>query len=208
MEFLSKEYNQTSHPINLVLQSPDAARNGFDASKTPTFSHQPLSFIPGDSFHEYRFDWFPDSVSFYADGTLLDTMHEKIAIPSTAGQIHLSHWSNGDQGWSAGPPEVDAIVTVSYFKGYFNSSLPERQNDLVKRCQDPKKANATCTVPKTIGAPNGNKTYFFTLDQNKTPNQTVNGTASSASSGREIGTRWLWLVQAGFTAVVVSLMCV
>ena len=176
MEFLSAEFNDTSQPVNLVLQSPESAQAGFNAANTDTFQIHQLNFTPTEGFHEYRFDWSPDAVKFYADGVLLDTMTS--AIPTSPGHITLSHWSNGDPNWSAGPPTEDAILTVEYLKGYFNSSDPSRQQDWSKRCADPSAANATCVVPEVTQAPDGNasaRTFFFSMQANDTGNQTVFG---------------------------------
>lgn len=209
MEFLSSQYNDSSSPVNLVLQSPESARDGFDASGTGTFDLQQLPFAPDDGFHEYRFDWGPDSVTFYADGKLIEKMTS--AIPNAAGHITLSHWSNGNPLWSGGPPEEDAITTVEYFKGYFNSSDPKRLDDWAKRCPDPTKANATatCVVPEATAAPNGNtsaKTYFFTQDPGKSPNQTVNGLVEKKSLGTSLfGTDIRWWVPWMLTMVLTSL---
>lgn len=205
MEFVSRMFNSTSHPINLVLHTPESDALGHDASLTKTFTSYGLQFSPQDGFHEYRFDWTPQSVSFFVDGEVVNVMTD--GIPSSEGHISLSHWSNGDAGWTGGPPEVDAFTTVSYFKGYFNSSRAERTDQFLKKCsaaQKAKKANATCTVPQPVGALNGTKTYFFTLDGNdpygKAPNQTVNGlnqTSSSASlsSLRHSDIPW-WIIHA------------
>jgi hypothetical protein len=102
-------------------------------------------------------------------------------IPVEPGHIAVSHWSNGNELWSGGPPKTDAVMTVSYIKGYFNSSLSSRQSDYHRRCTNPKAANAICAVPDQLVAPdpsgpNGNataSTYFFSEDHNKTNNQTV-----------------------------------
>lgn len=207
MEFLSSQYNSTSNPVNLVLQSPESARDGFDASTTGTFDLQQLPFAPDDGFHEYRFDWSPDSVSFFADGKLIKKM--KSAIPTAAGHITLSHWSNGNPLWSGGPPEEDAVTTIEYFKAYFNSSDPQRLNDWAKRCMDPKLKNATCVVPDLTAAPNGNtsaKTYFFTQDPGMAPNQTVNGLSEKKSLGTSLfGIDVRWWVPWLLTMVLTSL---
>lgn len=176
MELLSAEFNDTSQPVNLVLQSPESAKAGFNAANTGTFQVHQLSFTPSQGFHEYRFDWSPHAVDFYADGVLLNTMTS--AIPTAPGHITLSHWSNGDPLWSAGPPTEDAILTVEYFKGYFNSSDAGRQQDWSKRCVNPSGVNATCPIPEVTQAPDGNAsahTFFFSMQTNDTDNQTVSG---------------------------------
>lgn len=198
MEFLSSQYNETSHPVNLVLQSPESLKNGFDAAKTGSFDVQQLPFSPDDGFHEYRFDWSPDSVSFYADGVLLRTMD--IDVPSSPGHITFSHWSNGDPRWSGGPPEADSVVTVQYFKAYFNSSLDSRQSDWAKRCKDASAVNATCAVPEITDNPDA-KSFFFVNQKDSTENQTVSGKEGRAASLlRPSGTGYL---QGMSTAVII-----
>lgn len=82
----------------------------------------------------------------------------------------MNHWSNGDPGWSHGPPATDAVTTISYVKAYFNSSNETRTSQWDDGCAD-KWQGRTCTIPE-IGAsvnpigPNSNvtgKTYFFSL---------------------------------------------
>ena len=180
MEFLSAQYNATSHPVNLVLQSTESEQAGFNAAQTGTFQAHQLPFDPSGAFHEYRFDWSTNAVTFYADGVLLDTMTE--AIPTQPGHITLSHWSTGNPDWSAGPPATDAILTVEYLKAYFNSSDPARQQDWSDRCKDPTAINATCAIPEVTEPPNGNvsaKTFFFSQQKNETVNQTVYGVKKS-----------------------------
>ena len=188
MEFLSSQYNDTSHPVNLVLQSEQSAQAGFNAANTGTFDVQQLPFSPDDGFHEYRFDWSPDAVKFYADGVLLQTMNK--SIPTSPGHITISHWSNGDPRWSGGPPEEDAITTISYFKAYFNTSSSLRQQDWEKRCKDPAADKATCAVPEIANNATA-KTFFFSQQHNQTPNQTVSGEKSLASSIRCGGSLYL-----------------
>ena len=111
------------------------------------------------------------------------------AIPTSPGHITLSHWSNGDPKWSAGPPTEDAILTVEYLKGYFNSSDPARQQDWSKRCVNPSAVNSTCPVPEITQAPDGNSsalTFFFSRQTNDTVNQTVSG-SKQKSEGVALG---------------------
>lgn len=182
LEFLSVQQNDSSTPVNLVLQSHQSESQGYNAAGTPDFKVYRLPFQPVEGFHEYRFDWSPDSVKFYADGKLLNTMTKN--IPKSPGHITLSHWSNGDPAWSAGPPESDAILTVQYLKGYFNSSDDARQSDWSHRCHDTSAPKATCSIPDVTSDTNSNATahtYFFSQQQNMTVNQTVSGEKTSAA---------------------------
>ncbi|KAI1310965.1 glycoside hydrolase, family 16 [Xylaria venustula] len=170
IEFLSAQFDKEKglFPVNLVLQSKEAAAAGYDAVNTTGLHRVNLPFDPSTDFHEYRFDFLPDKVYFYADGNLLAEATGS-AVPTTPGHLLLSHWSNGNPGWSHGPPTADAVTTVSYVKAYFNSSLEQRHQDFTSRCQDPTASGAVCAIP------DHNATFFFSYGDNLTPNQTAYG---------------------------------
>ncbi|KAH0538410.1 hypothetical protein FGG08_005010 [Glutinoglossum americanum] len=169
-EFLSSQFNATSSPVNLVLHSSLSLQDGNDASHSPTFKVMQLPFRPDEGFHEYRFDWTPDKVSFYADGQWLVDMIQD--VPTQSGHIAVSQWSNGNELWSGGPPKSDAVMTIQYIKAYFNSSHSNRQADYARRCSNPSAAKAICVVPELSGSPTFD-TYFFSENFNQTVNQTV-----------------------------------
>ncbi|TLD29644.1 glycoside hydrolase family protein [Venturia nashicola] len=131
MEFLSKDYENGGR-VNLVNQSPASEAAGFNAAHTPGFAAQRLPFRPDGDFHEYRFDWIPGSISFYADGILLKVLTQD--IPSTPGHMLLNHWSNGNLYWSAGPPVEDTAITIQYTHLYFNSSDPRELKRFNSAC--------------------------------------------------------------------------
>ncbi|KAF2198071.1 concanavalin A-like lectin/glucanase [Delitschia confertaspora ATCC 74209] len=182
LEFLSKQFNASQGAVNLVLQSPDSVKN-MDASNTSTFRVQHLPFRPDEKFHEYRFDWTKDRVSFFVDGNWLWDMTDN--VPKDAGTLFLNHWSNGDPLWSAGPVNKDTVMTVSYIKAYFNSGDEQRKKDYTKRCptMDPAKV---CEIPHQSSPPTpganeddeAGKTYFFSQDPKHAPNQTVAASGS------------------------------
>jgi hypothetical protein len=182
MEFLSSEFDveNNTFPVNLVLQSAQSVAQGYNAAGTGNYIVANLPFNPTTGFHEYRIDFIPGSVIFYADSHVLVTM-DSSAIPTQAGHLILAHWSNGNPLWSAGPPAVDAVMTISYVKSYFNSSLTERTQAFESRCKDPHTPYAICRVPDQKIAPdpdgsNGNataNTYFFINTQNQTTGQIV-----------------------------------
>ncbi|KAI5863214.1 concanavalin A-like lectin/glucanase domain-containing protein [Durotheca rogersii] len=162
VEFLSSQFGKDNgtFPVSLVLRAstPGAASAGPDrARKTGSaFKKVHLPFDPTADFHEYRFDFLPDEVLFYADATLLAEMNQT-SVPLGPGRLHISHWSNGNVGWSSSshspqlppaPPATDAITTVSYVKAYFNASAePSPDDDRQARCRDPAAASAVCAIP-------------------------------------------------------------
>jgi hypothetical protein len=182
MEFLSSQFDveNNTFPVNLVLQSAQSVAQGYNAAGTGNYIVANLPFNPTIGFHEYRIDFVPGSVIFYADSNVLATM-DTSAIPTQAGHLILTHWSNGNPLWSSGPPVLDAVMTISYVKSYFNSSLTERTEAFDSRCKDPYAPYAICKVPDQKIAPdpdghNGNataNTYFFINTQNQTTGQIV-----------------------------------
>lgn len=181
MEFLSYQFNteKKTFPVNLVMQSPQSAAQGYQELGR-NYMVANLPFDPTTGFHEYRIDFIPGLVIFYADSIVLGKMNTS-AVPTEPGHLVLTHWSNGGSGWSYGPPLTDAVLAVSYVKSYFNSSLASRQNDLSSRCDNPSAPNSICMIPDQITAPdpeapNGNvtaKTFFFGELNNATTNQTI-----------------------------------
>ncbi|KAM7207362.1 glycoside hydrolase, family 16 [Naviculisporaceae sp. PSN 640] len=191
MEFLSKDFNTSnnSYPVNLVLQS-NAALANHDASSTGYFSKIYLPFNPTTDYHEYRFDYIPGQVFFYADGALLAQMNGS-AVPTSPGHLILQHWSNGNAFWSGGPPAQDAVLTVAYVKAYFNSSSSQRLQDWRARCRDPNAEKAVCTIPEIDSKNKSAADWFFSDHDNMTNNQTVYDESMGSSLARGWG---LWSV--------------
>jgi len=182
MEFLTKDFNAAngSYPVNLVLQSREAAMAGYDASKTGDFVKVNLPFDPAGDFHEYRIDYLPGRVFFYADGAVLAEM-DGPAVPSSPGHLILQHWSNGNKFWSGGPPAEDAALTVRYVKAYFNSSSVQKQEDWDARCRDPAAPNAVCRIPDVTPGNSSAADWFFKGHGNMTNNQTTSEQSKSSS---------------------------
>ena len=176
MEFLSKDFHASnnSYPVNLVLQSREAAEAGYNAQLTGNYKKTYLPFDPTADFHEYRMDYLPGRVLFYADGQVLAEMNGS-AVPSSPGHLVLQHWSNGNALWSGGPPAQDTVMTVQYVKAYFNSSSARRAHDFATRCADAGAPNAVCRIPELSQTNATAGGWFFSSHDNMTNNQTVYG---------------------------------
>jgi beta-glucanase (GH16 family) len=186
MEFLSDQFNfeNNTFPVNLVLQADKNKKTGFNSADTGNYRRVNLPFNPTNAYHEYRIDYVPGSIVFYADTEVL-TRFDASTIPFSPGHLILTHWSNGNILWSSGPPVENATLSVGYVKGYFNSSLPKRQEDWKIRCKDPSAKGAICVIPDqntapdptVMTAPDSNLTSaqgnFFSNNENQTVNQTV-----------------------------------
>ncbi|CAK1362455.1 hypothetical protein CB0940_02303 [Cercospora beticola] len=176
MEFLSRQTSSftststnenrnnssSSSSVNLVIQSPQSAKQGYASG--PDFILKSLPFDPTMGFNEFRFDWFPSHVEFFANSVLLQRMEANVPR-GQPGALHVSHWSNGNEGWSGGPPERDAVLMVGYVKAYFNSSSGEE--GWRERCEKADEGEReVCkvedqVVPPDPGAGNG-ETVFLT----------------------------------------------
>ncbi|SPO02725.1 uncharacterized protein DNG_05400 [Cephalotrichum gorgonifer] len=168
MEFLSKDFNSKngSYPVNLIVQSPNSSEADYDAAKSGNFIRTDLPFNPTKDFHEYRFDFVPGEVHFYADGKSLAKIRGG-AVPTNAGHLTLQHWSNGNDVWSGGPPSKDAAITVRYVKAYYNSTDTTRRSEWNKRCTGSKSGDKSiCAIPD-IGT-NASAQHFFFSNKNQT----------------------------------------
>lgn len=168
MEFLSREFRPEENiwPLSLVIQSMESKAAGYDASKTGTYQIVNLTFDPTADFHEYRFDYLPGRVLFFADSELLAEMQGP-EIPSVGGHLILQHWSNGNPNWSGGPPKEDALVTFSYVKAYFNSSDPDRLLKQTGKCNDAEPVDKNvCIIPQGSASNAINGGPYFGEDRN------------------------------------------
>ncbi|KZT29564.1 glycoside hydrolase family 16 protein [Neolentinus lepideus HHB14362 ss-1] len=68
----------------------------------------------------HRFDWLPSQTMFYYNNQQMASI--TIDVSSTASNVLLNVWSDGDPTWSHGPPMSDAIGTVRSVQMYFNST--------------------------------------------------------------------------------------
>lgn len=217
LEYLSRQSSSqnSSAKINLVIQSPLSASLGYNAAPTSTFSLHPLPFLPDTDYHEYRFDWSPQSISFWVDGIWLAEFDQY--NPDGAGTLILNHWSNGDPNWSGGPPAVDTTITVSYVKAYFNSSSATRNEQWRDACDGQLGwTGRVCEIPgfpeqgiSPLGQ-NGNssgKTFFFMYQgHDAVVNQTSYPAATAAPGRSAATTRFLTGNQNAWSALLVAMM--
>ena len=70
--------------------------------------------------HEYRYDWVPGKVDYYTDGVLQETFTTN--VPTEPGAVLWNIWSNGDPGFSVGPPAQDAVLRIKEIVMYYNTT--------------------------------------------------------------------------------------
>jgi beta-glucanase (GH16 family) len=216
-EILSSQQRSAvnSWPIHLVVQNTTPSTDGpVDYRGSVQDVYNLSSSLRGGTtgnYNEYRFDWLPDRISYYVNGQHAWTTTEN--VPSTAGQIHISHWSNGNPLWSGGPPEQDAVLTVSYVKAYFNSTNSTRDEHYRMGCRGAGQGE-TCKIPTQLAPPNpfgsnGNETghtFFFSQQRNMTPGQTVYSTPLESLGMPQIRPFTAWLIVV-VVALLIHLQC-
>ncbi|KJX95521.1 hypothetical protein TI39_contig4106g00011 [Zymoseptoria brevis] len=173
MEFLSSTNQKSAGFVHLVVPSEEDMHRGYIKHDSPNVDAHSLIFSPTTDYNEFRFDWLPDRIDFYANGERLSTVTDD--VPDSPGSLRIIHWSTGDDDWSGGPPKEDAVMTVSYVKAYFNSPEPDNTQVSLMSCQDSLGGEHACRIPDQLKppgllGPNGNQTaqtHFFQRDMSE-----------------------------------------
>jgi len=113
IEFLSSDDNYAQR-VHYTNQPGDTAGATQDV------------LIPNADFTatgEHRIDWLPSQTKYYYTGNVSAEHTISIQVPTTPSEFFLNVWSNGNPGWSRGPPTADAYATIKSISLYFNSTL-------------------------------------------------------------------------------------
>ena len=113
VEFLTEDITQVHYTLHHIQTSVD-------------YKTYKLNFDPSAAFHEYRFDWYADSVKYFIDGNPTVTL--KNQVPDLDCQIMLNHWSGNISGWGGKAPAEDIFMYVDYmyYSTDYNSATPVR----------------------------------------------------------------------------------
>ena len=116
IEWLS-DANSESNAGTRKLWFTNQDANG-DGSSTSHAIDPPTDATSAE--HEYRLDWTEGRVQWFVDGTQVWETTED--VPSQAGPWLWNNWSNGDNGWSAGPPATDAVFKIKSIDMYYDTA--------------------------------------------------------------------------------------
>jgi len=118
IEFISDPTSQSNQDgvadIHYTNQAIDGSPD--DKSWTPQVPPNDL----GTVVHEYRIDWTADFTAFYVDG--VQKQKYTTNVPSQAGAWLWNNWSNGDEGWTVGPPKQDSMYKIQKIEMYYNTT--------------------------------------------------------------------------------------
>lgn len=116
IEWLSDASSLSNQGTRQVwFTNQDADRNGVATSQS-----FPPPGSPTTTEHEYRLDWTPGRVRWFVDGT--EIWNTTSDVPSATGPWVFNNWSNGDKGWSAGPPATQADFKIKDIYIYYNTA--------------------------------------------------------------------------------------
>lgn len=177
-------------------------------------SNSPRLLQPSPTNARHPTDWTPDNVTFFIDAQPFLTLSSSTmgasyipnpppSSPGSGGYIVLNHWSNGNAGWSRGPPAKEAIMTVSYVKAYFNSSDMSRVDKFQKGC---KSRESVCGITAAMGWGRAIRDYRSSSGSSGSSGTQSAKSSEAASVGVGVGRRrvlrW-WMF--GCLVVVVTL---
>jgi hypothetical protein len=75
---------------------------------------------PTSSEHEYRIDWTPGLTVFFVDGK--ERWRTTSDAPNIPGPWMWNNWTNGNKGWSVGPPINDSVFKIRKIEMYYNTA--------------------------------------------------------------------------------------
>ncbi|KAI9268886.1 concanavalin A-like lectin/glucanase domain-containing protein [Phascolomyces articulosus] len=116
MESLSRIQN----PWKTYFSVQPQIYNEDGSASTLTNDKHTLNFDPTSAFHEYRFDWTPEDITYYLDGEEANRFSQN--IPSEPGRIIINHWTDGNPNFSGLPSVQDATLSIANLTVFFNSS--------------------------------------------------------------------------------------
>ncbi len=125
IEFLGGKYRQIQFN---VFTPRDKNTKPVDRAKL-----YPLNFTPSDSFHEYRFDWGPKSVTWYVDGKEYHKIEVELNKPQ---KIMLNLWNSASPEW-AGPMNTSCWQErAATYKASYQWIKVFRYNETTMRIED------------------------------------------------------------------------
>lgn len=77
----------------------------------------PFPADPTTAFHSYTIAWLQSGTQYLFDGTPLKGPSQFTSV--SASSIVVNHWTNGDHGFTQGPPATDAVMQLQRFYGYY-----------------------------------------------------------------------------------------
>ncbi|GAA5923278.1 glycoside hydrolase family 16 protein [Sporobolomyces koalae] len=112
IELLSSYYTEGYQ--DLVNPGAQFTNQALVEGQAPTTVAKSFGFDPTAGFHNYTMQWSPSATKFWVDGRLQTTLTKN--VPPSASRIMYNNWSNGNPGWSAGPPRQDAHFDIRSFR--------------------------------------------------------------------------------------------
>lgn len=130
---ISSFFIYTNHPwdeIDIEFLGNDTTKIQFNYFLNGAGGHEyiyDLGFDASEEFHEYGFDWQPDSITWYVDGVAVYRVEGD--MPSHEGHIMMNLWNTADfkADWAGKFDESGLPGTAQYeWIGYSNANSGEK----------------------------------------------------------------------------------
>lgn len=117
---ISSFFTYTGRPwdeIDIEFLGNDTTKVQFNYYTNGVGGHEyvyDLGFDASEEFHEYAFDWQPDSITWYVDGKAVYRATSN--IPSTSGNIMMNLWNVADSkaDWAGKFDDTELPVSAQY----------------------------------------------------------------------------------------------
>ncbi|ORX34192.1 concanavalin A-like lectin/glucanase domain-containing protein [Kockovaella imperatae] len=113
--------NGTPAGVQLTNWDPNDSSNTVNDNVILPFPEDPTT-----SYHNYTIAWLPSGTKYYFDGGPLDSPTKYTSINPS--KLIFNHWTNGDKGFTAGPPTQDVVFKVRALDWYY--ATPGQQDVL------------------------------------------------------------------------------
>ena len=123
IEYLTSSTSSANHAVGGGSGSGAVQPMQFTNMPASDASHYAWSCASSDATstpHRYRMDWLGDQVLYYVDDAYQKTITTN--VPKTPGKWMWNNWSDGNPGWSVGPPSGLSTLKIQKIEMYYNSS--------------------------------------------------------------------------------------
>ncbi|KAJ7599020.1 concanavalin A-like lectin/glucanase domain-containing protein [Mycena floridula] len=148
-------YKSDDNEVDIELTDPSNLQQTFKYSVKPqqysvTGTPLPttlLEYVPnfdvGEGFHTHSFIWDASSVAFGLDDVWSSPITTN--VPTNPGVISMSHWSDGNEKFSGGPPTVDSTMTIQRLWVFYNTT----ESSVTLACQN---SRTPCSYGENSGS--------------------------------------------------------
>ncbi|WVR09774.1 hypothetical protein IAU60_006850 [Kwoniella sp. DSM 27419] len=96
------------------------------------FKITPFPANPTTDYHKYTIGWMPKKTTYYFDDKAIDGPSKFRSVDPS--QVVINHWTNGDPGFTEGPPKKDLVMKVKSLAFYLQEESLDHYPALPNGC--------------------------------------------------------------------------